>query len=120
MSAPGWLRWALALAVVLAVAVGGAMANMALLSSPDTEPAVGGLNARDGAPAVRAPGTTTAPPTRPGTTTGGAAAPSGPPAPGTTTREDDDRVRTDDDDRGKRDANGDRIDSDLRPDEDDD
>lgn len=124
MRGPAWVRWTVAVALVLAVAVGGALANMALLSGSDPEPAVGSLNARERAPVATSTGAPVSTPTTGRTTADPATTTTT--GPRATTAGDDDPVRTDDrrdddagdDDAGDRDAHGDRIDSDLRPDDD--
>jgi len=61
VNVPAWVRWTVLAVVVMAVAVGGAAANMAVLGASDAEPTVGALSARGALPAI-ATGPRTEPP----------------------------------------------------------
>lgn len=52
MNVPAWVRWTVLAVVVMAIAVGGAAANMAVLGASDAEPTVGALSARGALPAI--------------------------------------------------------------------
>jgi hypothetical protein len=107
------MRWVLAAVAVIAVAAAGVAANMAVLSASEPEPTIGSLSARGALPTTA--GTVPATPSPP-RTTGTVPTTTSDDRPG----HDDGDDHIDDDDPAKRDANGDRIDSDLRPDDDDD